>query len=64
MEERGCQFKQDEWSDECGKTPTTFLEIGSMAPDPTTGTAVSGQFKHAYFCQEHVPIVQQMRKEA
>jgi hypothetical protein len=58
MADPGCDWKDSEEAEPCGKTPTQLLAIGMTAPDPAKGPGHAGEFQYAHFCEEHLPEMQ------
>ena len=42
MADPGCDFKDSEDAERCGKTPTQILAMGMTAPDPEKGAGHAG----------------------
>jgi hypothetical protein len=59
MADPGCDWKDSEDAEPCGKTPTQMLAIGMTAPDVGPGeSGFAGEFQYAHFFEEHLPEMQ------
>jgi hypothetical protein len=61
MADPGCDWKDTEDAEACGKTPTQMLALGMTAPDPALARGQSGfagEFQYGHFCEEHLPEMQ------
>jgi hypothetical protein len=58
MADPGCDFKDSEDAERCGKTPTQVLNMGGTGPDPDMGPGHVMTRRGAHFCEEHLPVMQ------